>query len=249
MTTMKIEDLLGLGFNKNEAKVYFSLIKFGKADAHQLIQDTKLHKNIIYDNIDKLIDKGLVTYIVENGRRVYKMAPSGILIEFFEEKEKELKLQKDKAINLAKEIDKLRKNIPIEQEATIYKGVKGLKSFYNQSLYKGEFLVFGSPKESVEIMGETFWRNYDIKRKEVKLYAKLIFNHSLRKFGETIKNKYTEVRYLEKDFEPLTETHIQKDKIGIIVWTAEPILFLIQNKFIAESYKNFFENMWKSAKK
>lgn len=249
MTTMEVEDLIGIGFNKNEAKVYFSLIKFGKTDAHQLIQNTKFHKNIVYDNLDKLIEKGLVTYVIENGRRVYKMASSEILVEFFEEQEKELKTKKDKAKNLAKEIDTLKKDFPIEQEATIYKGIKGLKSFYNQTLHKGDFLVFGSPKESVEIMGETFWRNYDIKRKEKRISAKLIFNSSLRWWGETIKNKYTDVRYFDKDFEPLTETNIQGDEVGIIVWTEEPILFLIQDKNVAESYRKFFEGMWKVSKK
>ena len=47
---MKAEDFIELGFNKNEAKVYLALIKFGKADARLLIEETKFHKNIIYDN-------------------------------------------------------------------------------------------------------------------------------------------------------------------------------------------------------
>ncbi len=42
MTTMEIEDLIRIGFNKNEAKVYLSLIKFGKADANRIIKDTYL---------------------------------------------------------------------------------------------------------------------------------------------------------------------------------------------------------------
>ena len=249
MTTMKPEDLIEIGFNRNEAKVYLSLIKFGKADAHQLIQYTKFHKNIIYDNLEKLIDKGLVTYILEGGRKVFKLASSNMLIEFFNEQEKEIKAKQDKAKDIAKEIDKISKVVKEKQEATIYKGKNGLKTFYNQMLKKGEFCVFGSPKESVEIMGETFWRNFDVKRKQIKLSAKLIFNYSLREYGETVKNNYTEVRYLKENFEPLTETTIQDDKVGIIVWSEEPILFLIQNKFVADNYRKFFEDMWRMSKK
>jgi len=46
----------------------------------------------------------------------------------------------------------------------------------------------------------------------------------------------------------MSETHIQGDEVGIIVWTKEPILFLIKDKLVAESYTKFFEKMWKQAK-
>jgi len=65
---------------------------------------------------------------------------------------------------------------------------------------------------------------------------------------EKIKNRYTNISYFENDFEPLTETHIQTDMVAIIVWTKEPILFLIQDKNVAESYKSFFEKIWRYAK-
>jgi len=38
---MEYHELIKLGFNKNEAIVYLSLIKFKKADALQIIKDTK----------------------------------------------------------------------------------------------------------------------------------------------------------------------------------------------------------------
>ena len=73
----------------------------------------------------------------------------------------------------------------------------------------------------------------------------MIFNPSLRDFGETLKNQYTEIQYFEQNFEPLTETHIQQDNIAIIVWSNPPILFLIEDNIVAESYQNFFKKMWK----
>ena len=70
MTTMEIENLVELGFNKNEAIVLLALLKVGKSDANQIIKATKFHKNIVYDNLEKLIDKGLITFIKEKGRKV-----------------------------------------------------------------------------------------------------------------------------------------------------------------------------------
>ena len=66
---MHIADLEKLGLNKNEAKVYFGLLKKGQATASELVKSVGVHRNIIYDNLEKLIDKGLVSYVVEGTKR------------------------------------------------------------------------------------------------------------------------------------------------------------------------------------
>ncbi|MEK6859955.1 MAG: helix-turn-helix domain-containing protein [Nanoarchaeota archaeon] len=246
---MDIEELVKIGFNRNEAKVYLSLIKFGKSDANQIIKDTKFHKNIVYDNLEKLMNKGIVSYIIEGNKRIFQLTSSETLINIFEEKEKELEDKKKIAISISKEINKALKSVPNKQEAEIYRGVKGIKTFYNESLNGSDYVVFGAPQESIKIMDTIFWDNYNIKRIKQKIRVRMIFNTSIKSYGDSIKNKYTEVRYFDKNFEPLTETHIQDNKVAIIVWTEEPILFIIQSKSVADSYKIFFEDMWKIAKK
>lgn len=76
--------------------------------------------------------------------------------------------------------------------------------------------------------------------------AKLIFNESLKDWVQ--KNKYpkAEYKFIKKSFEPLTETIIRNDKIGIIIWTKIPIGILISNKVAAESYDKFWKIMWDS---
>jgi len=69
MTTMNYEEFIDLGFNRNEAKVYLALARYGHATANEIIKATKFHKNIVYDNLEKLIDKGLVSYITEIRRK------------------------------------------------------------------------------------------------------------------------------------------------------------------------------------
>jgi len=249
MTTMELSELLKLGFNRNEARVYLALIKFGKADASTIIRETKFHKSIVYDNLDKLIDKGIVTFVVEGKKRIFQIASSEMLIRLFEEKEKEIQDKKKIASSISKEIDSRIKNIPEKQEATIYRGISGIKSFYNDSLKGGDYVVFGAPQESIDILGELFWENYNLKRIKNKIGVRMIFNPSIRYHGRKLLNKYTKIKYFDKDFEPSTETHIQGDKVGIIVWSENPLLFLIHNRKVAESYMKFFEKMWKMAKK
>src|SRR3989344_9657538 len=92
MTTKMIEitELIKLGMNKNEAKVYLSLIRFRESDARQIIQDTKFHKNIVYDNLEKLIDKGLITFILEGNKKIFQLTSSNAILDNMEDKQKDL---------------------------------------------------------------------------------------------------------------------------------------------------------------
>lgn len=87
-TLLSIPQLIELGFNQNEAKVYLSIIKFNESDANRIIKDTKFHKNIVYDNLEKLINKGLITYIQKDKKRIYKLEHSQNLIVFFQKKKR-----------------------------------------------------------------------------------------------------------------------------------------------------------------
>ena len=96
-------------------------------------------------------------------------------------------------------------------------------------------------------MGDAFWMSYHKKRAAKGIKAKLIFNESLREWCDV--NLYPEATYkfTKTGFEPLTETIIRNDKIGIILWTSPQIGILIHNKTAAESYDQFFKVLWKTA--
>ncbi len=251
MTTMlSIENLIKLGFNKNEARVYLSLVKFRKSDARQLIKDTKLHRNIIYDNLEKLINKGFVTYITEGKKRIYMISSPNMLVEQMDEEIKELEEKKKNASELAKEIKRKIRTIPLKQNAYIYIGKRGIIAYHKSIIEKNKnYFIFGAPKESVKIMGELFWENFEIKRIDKKIKVRMIFNQSLKYFSNKLKNRYTEIKYFNKDFEPLTQTDVHEDKIVIIVWNESPIIFIIEDKEVAKSYKKYFETMWNQSKK
>ncbi len=57
------------------------------------------------------------------------------------------------------------------------------------------------------------------------------------------------MKYTKAGFEPLTETIIRNDKIGIIIWSDKPLGIIIHQKEAAQSYDQFFKIMWNSATK
>ena len=108
------------------------------------------------------------------------------------------------------------------------------------ALYK---LKGPTPKSPVDQLAKL------VKKGEMEQGEKTKFNQELKEFSKQISNKDNSIRFFEKEFEPLTETHIQANYVAIIVWTAEPIIFYIEDNEVAESYRKYFEKLWLSSKK
>ena len=58
-------DLEKLGLNKNEAKVYYALMQKNQATASELVKLLGMHRSMIYDNLERLVDKGLVSFVIK----------------------------------------------------------------------------------------------------------------------------------------------------------------------------------------
>ncbi len=85
MTTVE-KVLLSYGLNKNESKVFLSLIDLGGAFAKDLIQKTKFHKNIVYENLYKLIEKGLVSEILLENKKYFYCESPQVIDEYVKKK-------------------------------------------------------------------------------------------------------------------------------------------------------------------
>ena len=61
---MDITILRELGFTEREVKVYISLLELGTSTAGPIAVKSRLPQTKVYETLGKLIDKGLVSYIV-----------------------------------------------------------------------------------------------------------------------------------------------------------------------------------------
>lgn len=239
-------DFVRLGLSTNEAKTYLALVRRGSADASTIIADTKFHKKIVYDNLNKLIDKGLVSFVQED-KRLFSVASPHMLVEYVEDKKRQVSKELTLAQELAKEVERITPKQPHSSFAQVFRGKAGIRSFYSMTLAGGDFFVSGAPKQSVDIMGEVFWKNYEAKRIERGIVAKMVFSPQLRAYGDSIANKHTHIRYFDPGFAERTETLVQDDRVAIIVWVDKPMLFLIEDVYVAQTYKRQFDSLWEQA--
>jgi len=246
---MDIEDLKKLGLSKSEATLYLSLLKLGASDIQPLIEETGFYKANIYQSLERLCEKGIISKIIEKGKRVYQIQKPGSIIEFIKKKKDELNEQEKLAKELVKNIEN-KKSSYVQETAMVFRGISGVKQIYSEIIEKElDYFVFGSPKESEIIIPDYYWQNLHLKQKEKRIKAKMIFHKSLKKWKNQIPKKIADLRFFNEKFEPLTETTIYGTKVAFVVWTDNPVVTIINNEHLAESYKQVFNLLWKTAER
>jgi len=234
--------LMDFGLTENEAKVYMGLLKLGSVTAGEITKKSGIHRATVYDILERLTEKGLVSYSIKANRKYFEAVDPNQLLSLLEDK-------KEKIQSILPELLMQRKLSKEPQEATIFKGKKGMKSVYEDVLKEAkEILVYGAEGKFKDIMQHyfTIWQK---RRVKARIPAKIIYSETIR--GKRLKEeiKYVKIKYIPKEYATPANTLIYSNKIVIMVWGQEPIATMIRSKEIVTAYTSFFNLLWKIAKK
>lgn len=239
---MDTKILENIGLSNAEIKVYLTLLELGTSTAGPILEKSGLQNSVVHMTLNKLIERGFVTFVKEGKRNHYQATNPNHIIDFINEK-------KERFQEILPELLLKQKQAKEKPEIITFRGIKGIKELLIELLEAGgkEHHTFGSTAKSL-MLGDAWWVSYHKKRSQLGIKAKLLFNESLAYWKAEVKYPKSEVKYTKAGFEPLTETIIRNNKIGIIVWTDKPLGVIIHQKEAAESYDKFFQLMWKTAK-
>ncbi len=246
---MDYTDLEKIGLNMNEAKVYIGLLQKGTSSASDLVKQVGVHRNIIYDNLEKLIEKGLVTYNIIENKKIFIIKESDSIINFLQNEKDKIDSKVEIAKTLLPEIDNLQNLNTIEQDAEIFRGINGVKKVLNLILESKENLTLGLTNNSTNILGNLFWKNFNAKIKHLNIKEKILLNSSFKDEKYFFKdNPNIKCKVLPKEFDQVSEIIIFENKVAIFIYTLQPIVFLIRDKEFYNSYKNQFNFLWNNIK-
>jgi sugar-specific transcriptional regulator TrmB len=221
-----------------------SLLRLGESNAAEIIKKTQLHRTTVYDVLERLIEKGFASSIIKNKIRYYfPSSPSKLLdiateeINLAEEKQKS-------AAKIIKEIESIKGESKSKSIVHIFVGSKGQKTVMNDIIETGkDFVVFGSEgtaHESLPLYTEKWARQ----RTKKNIKAKII---SI-KGGLAPIWKLNQVKYVPKEYQAPASTIIYGDKVAIVLHEEPVLIIFIESKNLAQSYKNYFDLLWKIAK-
>ena len=237
-----------IGLTKSEIKIYTSLLKLGSSKSGKITKEVNLHRSRVYESLNRLLEKGLVSYVIKNGIKYFESTqPERLMSHVDEQKnilnEKEKKI-KELIINIKREIGVTKP----EAEASILVGIEGYKTMRNDVLKTGKdlYLIGGKGKEDRIL--KYFFPNFNKIRIKNKIKWFILFESNLKNKSIT-KMPLMECRFLPKGFTTPAVINVYGDRVVNVLWKGDyPLCFMVKNKDIADSYKQWFDILWRHSK-
>lgn|SRR3989338_3778491 len=246
---MNLEILEKIGLTRSESRVYVALLKLGTTGVGEIINEAHISRSKIYDVLGRLIEKGLVSSVKEGKIRRFNAISPKRIHEFIDLQRKEVE-KREKELNLI--IPQLNNISPKSKaHAEILSGPRGIRAFFDMSIYnnhkKEEILVLGYSKDA-SLYFHAYFREYHKERISRKIPGRVIYDYETWFLKERDKRKFVEQRYLPKGVTTPAFIYIFGDTVGTITFTkGQRICFMIQNKIVARSYKEYFNMLWKQS--
>ena len=239
------------GLSKTASKVYLSLLSLGRGTADSIAKHAGTYKANVYQSLHRLVEKGLVTSVIEGKKTVY--IPTN--------PEKLLLLAEDAKLEADKKFDELKRDLTqiMPKLQAKYNNIKDTDIF---ELYKGRN---GYRIMIREILKENpkYWKGFgnlqiqEFFPSEFKSwFRKIKFTLFATKSDEFMKRlkgakKTTQVNvaWLPDDiFMPIVWT-LFGNNLLILVYEPEIIAVRIRSKQIVNTFSSQFDYLWKKHSK
>jgi len=246
---MDIYQKLGsLGLSERESRVYFFLLELGPTTTSRIIRKTGIASSKIYDVLEKLEHKGLVTHILKKGKKEFHPASPNKLNTLLKEKEEIIS-------EILPGLEKLYLKTTEEVQAEVHTGKEGIKAIFEDILREGkEWYALGASGKAVLTL-PYYMPHFYRRLEQKKINSKFLFVDSKNtrdQAKELSRFKNVRSKFLPTEIRNLMVIFIYSEKVVVIPITdtveALPLAILIRSKESAESYKEYFNWIWKVCK-
>ena len=245
MITAALEEL---GLTPAEAKAYLVLLENGPLRTGRIIKLSKLQSSTIYHALDSLSHKGLVTHVLVGKIKTFRSQQPEVFRQFMRERLEDFE-------EILPELKRLEQRQGEQKSARVYEGMRGLKNAYQDvldTMRPGEdycFFQMAAPKLAQKEV-QMFFRAYHMRRDAQGVRVRGLGTLDTRDSMLAIFKGLRHARVgLVHDFLPAGIV-VYKDRMFTIDWqSSEPVVFWVQSREIADSYRKFFDQKWESAKK
>ncbi|HLC95701.1 MAG TPA: helix-turn-helix domain-containing protein [Candidatus Nanoarchaeia archaeon] len=241
---MDKEILKELGLTNNEIEVYVTLLKTGSISVNGIAEKSGLHRQAVYDALDRLLEKGFVNFVLKNSKKYFQGISPEKILEYLKEKEDKFKSILPELIHLTK--------LPREDTfVESYKGKNIVRTVYRDIIKEfenkpGEVLISGVDEKKF-IDEDKIALLQHLKRLQKMRCSERV----LIKEGDTyvVKGSQTKYRWVpEESFSP-SPMYTYGSKLTLIIWGNPNHAIIINNKNLADSYKKQFNVLWKISKR
>lgn len=238
-----------IGLSPGEVATYRALLSLGESSTGKIIKQTGIPSSHIYSILQRLVNKGLVTYTLVRNTKRYCASDPACLQALYDERRRRIDAMEAAIHSEVRKLQSLGALVGERQDVRIYEGSRGIKTSIEKmiaTLDRGEtYYVIGAP-----VIGNKTLNAYyvDVHERRIKkgIRFKIIYNSAAKAFAkERAKTPLTSARLL--DIDTPTEICVFGDYVQIILFSQTPVLIEIHNHETANSFLAYFNILWAKA--
>ncbi|MCX6803511.1 MAG: hypothetical protein NTY48_02985 [Candidatus Diapherotrites archaeon] len=247
---MDLDVIESAGIPKKESEVYLLLLKNGPSKGAELAKKMNISRPHIYDALNSLARHGLVGHSIKNGTRIYSAASPEKLLDFVHTKKEDLIQNERLLMEALPGLISKQKNSSPHIRVEVFEGKEGARTVFNDVnrqtlLTKKEMVLFGAASGLFRKLDPIFHQKHYKERERYGIHARYIFNEG----ADIIRHPLIKYRVLPAKFKVPSVTWIFGNKVSIwMLSDAQWLCCVIENESLADSYREYFEFIWKTAK-
>ncbi len=244
-----------LGLTNNEIKTYLSLLNIGETSVGAIIDDLKIHRQIVYNSLGSLEEKNMVVSSKKNKVRYFKINNPEVILEEVQKKEMIAK-------RLSKSIKEKMKTKKNKSEINIFDRRKKIQKYLLERTKKipsGStiYVISNYAKRFENIIDESFsYKQYNRLLIEKNIRVQILAGTSMKKeFSKIIADlekgnkKIRKIKYISDEYISPVAMEIFNGGVSLISFEEDSFIIEIKNEQIVKSYLTYFKNLWEKARK
>ncbi len=243
MAELNKDILKELGLTTNEIEVYLKLLSGGSITVNTLAERTGMHRQACYDALDRLLEKGFVSFVIKDGKKHFQSLPPEQLLVYAE----------NLASQIGGTIPELKRLASKEKYTTqveVYRGKNVVRTVLRDiiSMLKetnGEVLIIGVLESKFRKYGKAATEKYIQDMQKFGLKEKLL---SVEGTEDFIPGKQSEYRLLPKEYFNPNPCYIYGNKVVFMVWEDPSYAISITSEDVSDANRKYFNLLWKIAK-
>lgn len=250
---MDVSSLREAGLTEGETKVYLSLLELGPSTTGPIIEKSGIARSIIYQILEKLMQKGLVSYVVKEKTKYFQAAEPYRILDYLENEEKKAAENRKAVEKLLPGLLSLRKSAE-KTEVGVYKGFKGTMTVHEHTyerLRKGEEYYYMGVAAYQPPEQHAYWMKDHMRRAKAGIRTRILFDQKTDRKILGNRNSYPlcDARYMPVEMNTPAWFMGYKNVVAISIPSTKPITIEIINQEIADSFRAYFEEFWKRSKR
>lgn len=238
--------LISLGLNQKETRVYLAVLELGEVLASSLARRTGIKRTTVYHILENLHQKGLVTFYEKKKARYFSPVDAGFLLKICQEKVERAEAELEEFSRILPQLKTISNFYQASPPVRFFDGKEGIKRIYQDILRtEKSCFVFSNQEELFRIFPD-FSEFFTRKRIEKKMALLMImpFAKNWRFQKEEKEKSLRACQSLTWEKFPFQgEIWIYGHKVVIISFT-EIKAVLIEDQKIALMFRAIFDFCW-----